>query len=178
CKKNLINEKLNQIYNEETDNPHTSMEITKKISNSPNQALYQINTTENTDGISCVFYSPERRLRPVREAAEIYFPDCFQYEGHTHDFEIDVSLYALVLKNNIKKMRTCQITQCAQNVLALSKVPAEASISNAFTADVETSLKINITMKGFLTIRANFKGPMESQMVCSGGIQNKLLEPP
>ncbi|KAG5863547.1 hypothetical protein JTB14_032090 [Gonioctena quinquepunctata] len=167
CKKNLINEKLNQIYNEETDNPHTSIEITIK------------DLKFSKSGTVSDKYNRKYRW---------YFV-CVSQSGttiiarHTHDFEIDVSLYALVLKNNIKKknknclkmttsqledygsdtfllhpvwgktqMRTCQITQCAQNVLALSKVPAEASISNAFTADVETSLKINITMKGFLTI--------------------------
>ncbi|KAG5893599.1 hypothetical protein JTB14_019270 [Gonioctena quinquepunctata] len=65
------------------------------------------------------------------------------------------------------QMRPCQITQRAQNVLALSKVPAEASISNAFTADVETSLKITITMKEFLTIGTDFKGcPLWNRSWC------------
>ncbi|KAG5872884.1 hypothetical protein JTB14_034125 [Gonioctena quinquepunctata] len=191
CKKNLINEKLNQIYNEETDNLHTSIEITiKNLKFSKSGTVSDKYNKKCSWYFVCVLQSGTTTIASKvveSEATEIYFPDCFQFEGHTHDFEIDVSLYALVLKNDIKKknknclkmttsqltdyapthsfftlwgktqMRTCQITQRAQNVY-LSKDPAEASISNAFTADVETSLKINITMKGFLTIRANFKG--------------------
>ncbi|KAG5866916.1 Anillin, partial [Gonioctena quinquepunctata] len=192
CKKNLINEKLTQIYYEDTYNPHTSIQITiKNLKFSKLDPVSEKYRRRYSWYFVCVLQSGTKVIASKvvePEAIEINFPDYFQFEGHTHDLKIDVSLYALVLKNNIKKknknsqkmttsqltdcapthsfftlwgktqMKPCQITRRSQNVLALSKVPAEASISNAFTADVETRLKINITMKGFLTIGTDFKG--------------------
>ncbi|XP_056642254.1 anillin-like [Diorhabda sublineata] len=187
-RKNAIEEALMRADYEDVDTPLTS--CTVKIHNI---CLYAssslVNSNSNWFYVCTLQQGSTVYATKITTQTEntISFPDEFIFENIHSDFQIDINVYALLLKkrknkNFVYKSReeakvasscrhastesyfslwgtsSIKTSQANQTIFRLSNIPSEASIINSFTANIRTSYKIHVKQAGFLTLGLEYKG--------------------